>query len=167
MAWIRETIKIRKGYNKEQREVIAQEIIDFIVERTESGFDKRNEPFPSYSESYKNSKKFRIGGKSAGRVNLTLSSEMLNSLKVLRHSNGEVIVGFDRTDNRNNDVAEGNIKGSYGKKIGDPDKARDFLGIKSSDKASIQDKYPLRNKKKLSDALKNFFLAKTGAEDTI
>ena len=57
------TIKIRKGYDSEQREIIGQEIIDFIVNRTKSGRDKNGNPFPGYSKSYIKSKDFQIAKK--------------------------------------------------------------------------------------------------------
>ena len=166
MAWIKEKIKIRKGYNRQQRKIIGQEIIDFIIERTQSGKDKRNSAFPSYSKSYKDSKEFEIAGKSS-KVNLSLSEEMLNSIELLSHSDGEVVVGFNRNDSRNNGVAEGNIKGTYGQASPIPGKKRDFLGITAGDKGEIQDKYPLRNKKKLSAAVADFLLASEAAEDII
>lgn len=166
MAWIKTKIKIRKGYNKTQREIIAQEIIDHMIDRTQSGKNKNNDPFPSYSKSYKESKEFQIAGKSS-KVNLSLSEEMLNSIKLLSHSDGELTVGFDKNDSRNNGVAEGNIKGTYGNKSPLRGKKRDFLGITASDKKEIQDKYPLKNKKKLFEAVSQFLVAKEAGEDTI
>lgn len=168
MAWIRKKIKIRSDYTKEQREVIGQEIVDFIVKRSKQGRDKNNDRFPGYSKSYTNSKDFKIAGKSKGNVNLTLSDEMLNSLKVLSTRKGEITIGYDRNDNRNNAVAEGNIKGTYGQKTPIRGKKRDFLGIKKSDiTGEIYPKYPLNNKRKLTDAVTKFLTAQQAAEDEL
>ena len=165
MSQQKTTIKIRKGYNSKQREVIAQEIIDHIIERSKGGKDKKNNSFPSYSKSYTESKNFSIAGKSKSKVNLTLSDEMLNAIKLLKHSDGEITIGFDKEDDRNNDVAEGNIKGTYGQSTPIRGKKRDFLGITASSKSDIQDQYPLKSKKKLSDAIGKFIAAKSGGED--
>lgn len=126
--------------------------------------DKNGKGFPSYSKSYIKSKDFKIAGKSASRVNLTLSDEMLNAITLLSHSNGEIKIGFEKGDDRNNDVAEGNIKGTYGKKIPNPDKKRDFLGIRKSELDDILSKYPLEDKLKLTDAVAKFLAAQSGAE---
>lgn len=140
MAWIRKKIKIRKSAGPAERELIAGEIIDFIVSRTKSGKKIDGESsFPGYSDSYKNSKKFKSAGKSKNLVNLTLSNEMLQALTLLNHKKGEVTIGFKKGDDRNNGVAEGNIKGTYGQKTPIRGKKRDFLGIKASDKKKIQD----------------------------
>jgi hypothetical protein len=111
------------------------------VERTQSGKDKTGKGFPGYSPEYIASKDFEFGGKSAGKVNLTLSSEMLNSLTLLNHKKGELTIGFERGDTRNNGVAEGNIKGTYGRKSPIPGKQRDFLGIQQSPLNEIQNEF--------------------------
>lgn len=165
MPQMKTTIKIRKGYSPEQRKIIAEEIIDYIVKRSKSGKDKDEKSFPKYSQSYKKSKDFEIAGKKGKPVNLTLSDEMLNALKLLSHRNGEITIGFDKDDDRNNGVAEGNIKGTYGNLKPLRGKKRDFLGITASKKAEIQDKYPLKNKRKLSEAVGRFLSAQRGAEE--
>jgi hypothetical protein len=53
---------------------------------------------------------------------------MLESIQLLSHKSGEIVIGFDKSDDELNGKAEGNILGSYG---GEPNKkkARDFLGM--------------------------------------
>lgn len=116
------------------------EVIDFIVNRTEKGIDKNGEKFPKYSASYVNSNDFKNAGKSKGKVNLTLSKEMLNSIELLSEKSGELVVGFDKGDKELNGKAEGNIVGSYGGEP-DPKKARDFLGIADKDLDRIVKRY--------------------------
>lgn len=141
MAWQRIKIPIRKKFKPSERTVIGQEIVDYIVNRSKEGRDKKEKSFPGYSKSYVNSKNFSIAGKSKSNVNLTLSSEMLNSLKLLSHSKGEVVIGFDKSDSKLNGKAEGNILGTYGRKTPILGKKRDFLGITADKKKEIQDKY--------------------------
>lgn len=168
MAWIRTKIKIRSEYTKEQREAIGQEIVDFIINRSKSGVDKNGDKFPGYSKGYANSRDFKFAGKSKGSVNLTLSDEMLNALKVLSTSRGEITIGYDRSDDRNNSVAEGNIKGTYGQSSPIAGKKRDFLGINKSDLVdNIYTKFPLKNKKKLSESLLRFVTARQASEEAI
>ena len=126
-----------------QRQAIALEVIDFIVERSKKGYDKNGKKFipaSGYSASYANSQDFKNAGKSKGKINLTLSGEMLNSIEHLKDKAGEITIGFDKSDDELNGKAEGNILGSYG---GDPNpkKARDFLGIQEKDLNKILKNY--------------------------
>jgi len=146
MAQQKVKITIPKGYSPQEREALSLEIIDQIVERTKSGKDKNNKNFTGYSEGYKDSFDFKLSGKSKGKVNLSLSGEMLGALTLLNHSSGSVTIGYTKDDGFNNDKAEGNIKGTYGKKKPIPGKARDFLGISSSELKNITDKYPTKKK---------------------
>lgn len=141
MTWQRTTIQIPKDLKPKQRQAIALEVIDFIVERSKSGKDKNGKAFPKYSAGYANSQDFKNAGKSKGKVNLTLSSEMLNSIELLKDKAGELVIGFDKSDDELNGKAEGNILGTYGKDTPNPSKARDFLGIQEKDLNKILKNY--------------------------
>ena len=144
--WQRVRIDIPKGLRPTERLAVASEIIDFIIDRTKSGKDKDNKPFPKYSKGYKDSKSYEIAGKS-GNVDITLSGETLNSLELISHTNGSILIGYDKGDSELNGKVEGNRIGSYGQKEGDSKKARDFLGITEGDKKKITNKYPVKTKK--------------------
>lgn len=88
----------------------------------------RNKNFPKYTEKYE---KF----KGQKNVDLTLSGEMLDGLQVLSHKKGSVLIGFEN-GTEENDKAEGNITGSYGRSP-NPRKARNFLGLTASEIKSI------------------------------
>lgn len=120
-------MEIPTDLKPDQRQQLADLVVEHIVERTQRGKDKNGDPFPRYSKSYIKSLDFANAGKSKNRVDLTLSGDMLAALKLLRHRNGEIVIGFD-SGTVENDKAEGNILGSYGKEP-NPSKARDFLGI--------------------------------------
>ena len=134
MAWQRARIPCPEDLTPSQREAYANELIDIIRNRSESGYgvkptgegDWRKYRFPGYSKSYTESLDFKIAGKSAGRVDLSLSGDMLAALDVLSTSPGSVMIGYEN-GTEENDRAEGNQKGSYG---GSPNerKARAFLG---------------------------------------
>lgn len=157
-------IPISDKYTPAERRAIAEDVIDFIVNRSKSGLDKNNNAFVGYSASYKDSLEFRIGGKSSN-VDLTLSGDMLDSIELLRDRKGAITVGFSR--GQENDKAEGNIIGSYGRSA-NPSKARDFLGIHPSDLTRILKQHPISKEKVTveSDALQSI-LERIGIAATI
>lgn len=123
MTWIREKIKLPKTFKPKDRVKIAEVIIDHIINRSVAGLDKNNKKFPGYSKEYAEKK-----GVGQGDVDLILSGEMLESIQLLSHKSGEVVIGFDKSDEELNGKAEGNILGSYGREP-NKKKARDFLGM--------------------------------------
>jgi hypothetical protein len=142
MAWIRTTIDINEELGPLERQAVATEVIDKIIERTrERNIDKNGRKLPGYSKSYRNSDDFKIAGKSAGSVDLTLTGDMLDSLKLLSHRKGKIVIGFDKDDTVNNGKAEGNIKGTYGQSKPIPGKQRDFLGLPKTEILSIESRY--------------------------
>jgi hypothetical protein len=142
------TIKIPVQYTGPARRAIAKEVVDEIVRRTrEDGRDKNNRPFAGYSQTYKNSRAFRIGGKTDS-VDLTLTGEMMDSLKPLEDRKGEITIGFSGRDKELNGKVEGNRLGTYGqpKQIGP---RRDFLGIPKKALKTILDRYPLDDREEM------------------
>lgn len=144
MAQQKVTIPISQKHSKKARLAIAKEVIDYIIERTrEKGLDKNGDKFkPSkgYSKSYEKSLNFNIAGKNKNRIDLTLTGEMLDSLKLLNDSKGKIVIGYDKSDKELNGKVEGNRLGTYGN-----DKpvapARDFLGIESTKLKQIEKQY--------------------------
>jgi len=140
MSWQRFKVNVPKKLSPIQREALAQEVIDFVINRSKSGLDKNNKPFPGYSDAYVKSLNFKIAGKSKGKVNLTLSQEMLQSLSLISHKPGELLIGYDKSDNELNGKVEGNVLGTYGRSSPIRGKARDFMGISKKDLETILDK---------------------------
>jgi hypothetical protein len=130
MAQQKILIPIPEDLKPRERQLFAEEIIETIKVRSESGYGVREDGtkyrFPAYSKSYTQSLDFKVAGKSAGSVDLTLSGDMLASISLLDHGRGYVVVGFSR-GSEENDRAEGNQLGSYGGEP-NPKKARRFLG---------------------------------------
>lgn len=139
------TIDVDEKYTELERKAIATEIIDFIVERTQKGKDKDNNKFKPYSKSYKESLDFKIAGKGK-TVDLTLTEEMLNELKLIKTTKGKIEIGFDGRRNKLNGKVEGNRLGTYGQKKATVKGGRDFLGIHKDDLEDITDKYPVEDK---------------------
>lgn len=173
MAWQKTTIEIDKRYTKSQREVIARDVIDFIVDRTKEGKNKYGNPWPgkagNYSPSYVKSLNFRVSGKSKGKVNLKLSGDMLTDLDLISDKQGSLLIGF-KNGTESNSKAEGNIKGTYGRRTPISGKKRDFLGITKKDLDDhILKKYPLAKSKSalLERAIAAAVRAKEEAEGVV
>ncbi|MEM5807980.1 MAG: hypothetical protein QW818_02505 [Candidatus Aenigmatarchaeota archaeon] len=159
--WQKFDLKIPKSLGSAERQAIAEDVIDFIIERTRSGFDVNWKRFPSYSKDYKKSLDFKLAGKKSKPVNLTLSGELLDSIKVLDNKPGKITIGFDRNDNELNAKAEGNQLGTYGNLEPIPGKARKFLGIAEEDFKKILKKYQTSDGlEKAKEALAASFIAK-------
>lgn len=150
------------GYSPEEREAIAVEVIDKIIKRTKKGLDKDGQPFAGYSKAYKDSLNFKIAGKSS-KVDLTLSGDMLDSIKILQNQGRSVEIGFENGSVENG-KADGNIRGTYGKPspVGP---ARPFLGITDKELKSILSKYPPKSEKSLNRA--NTVLSRESAADKL
>lgn len=121
--WQRVKLEIPKKLAPADREQVAFEIIDFIIDRSKQGKNKNGRPFPRYTKEYAKAK-----GVGRGDVDLTLEDEMLEAMDLISHKSGELLIGYERGSDENA-KADGNIRGTYGKPSPIPGKARDFLGI--------------------------------------
>ena len=163
MAQQKFTVTIDKRYNKQEREAITAKIIDHIIDRTViKNRDKFGEKFPEYSKSYKDSLEFRIAGKSASKVDLQLSGDMLAALgEYTKSRTGKITIGYN-PGSEENSKAEGNIKGTYGstkttkkitvkgktKRVPRGNLKRNFLGLSDDElRKKILTKFPLEGKK--------------------
>lgn len=141
--WQRVRVDIPKTYTPTERVAIANEIIEYIQERTDQGKDKDNNSFPKYTKEYEKSRDFKTAGKGS-TVDIRLTGETLDSMDLISHKSGSLLIGYDRSDKELNGKVEGNRIGSYGQSSGDPKKARDFLGITNDDLEKILKKFPKR-----------------------
>lgn len=137
--WQRFSVEIPEDYGPSERESIAQDVLQFIRDRTQKGLNKNNRAMPGYSKEYIHSVEFRAAGKDAGKVDLTLTGDMLGAMDLISHQKGKLILGFEN-GTFENAKADGNIRGTYGKSKATK-KKRDFLGITKSDLARILDNY--------------------------
>ena len=135
MSWIKKEILLPSDYSADDAQTVAEEILNFIVERTKKGNGSDGKAFPGYSKAYKESLDFKIAGKSS-KVNLTLSGEMLDSLEVLQAKKGKVVIGFS-SGSEMNGRAEGNILGTYGSSKPNPSKARNFMELSNKELSKI------------------------------
>lgn len=103
--------------------------IDKILERTNDGIDKKDNPFKKYSKAYIKSLAFQVYGKSAGQVNLKLSGEMQADIDVIKTDRTGVTIGF--RDGDQNDKAYGHVYGKGSLPV------RDFWGLPDDDQEAI------------------------------
>ena len=143
-------VEISKKYTPIERKAIANDIIKYIRERTQRGHGEDDKPWKgseanTYSESYKDSLDFKQK-KNKSVVNLTLSSDMLTSIRPLKDSPGNIQLGVPFEDEEWG-RAKGNILGSYGQPKPNPKKARPFLNISKKEVGAILKNYPLNDEK--------------------
>jgi len=147
-------IPIDVRYTEYQRKSIALLIIKRIIVRTKQGYDKNNVAFNSYSKyskAYINSLAFKFAGKT-DHIDLTLTSNMLNSLQVIDVSTpGFVKIG----------IVNRNVLKAFNHIVGDTVPKRDFLGISDRELLDILKQFPL-NKEEIN---KNVDFVKE--EDTV
>ena len=138
------TFEVDERYNASEREAIAEDVIDKIVDRTLSGKDKENKPMARLSKQYKEFKKKAVG---TTRANLQLSGDMLGSLRFIKSKSGKgkITVGFSGGTEANA-KAKGHITGDVGV-------VRDFLGLTDRQIKSITNQYPIEDKEKRKSAL--------------
>lgn len=133
------TFRVPLNLDLDARIDIAQEVIEFIVQRTNKGLDKDNKPFKGYSESYMNSIDFKIANKDK-TVDLQLSGDMLSELKVINTAvNGFITIGYEPNTEENDRAAwqRNNTRPTFPK--------RDFLGIADKDLDRIIKNYVRSN----------------------
>ena len=114
MAWMKTKVELPEDLDlaRDEKEIIAEKILDYIRERTLSGVGikgGRRFNFPAYSDSYINSAAFKKAGKSPNEINLKLSGEMLEEMRILSARGNQILIGFEN-GTLSNDKADGNSK---------------------------------------------------------
>jgi hypothetical protein len=109
--------------------------VEHIQARTLAGLDKNNEKFEKYTAMYAKEK-----GVGRGDVDLILDGEMLDSLELVSHKNGELVIGYKDPSDELAGKVEGNRRGTYGqpKPVTKP---RDFLGIDEAELEILVESY--------------------------
>lgn len=142
---IQTVITIPKGYSKEERRMIASDIIDYMREQATSGHNPDNgDKYPKYEKAYAKFKGVKVGD-----VDLTLTGKMLEAMRLIKDSDGKLVIGYKKSDEVAGKV-EGNQIGSYGQPSGNPDKARPFLEINDDQKRRILRQYGVEEKEALA-----------------
>ena len=140
-------VKVSDKYTRDEKIAIADEIVEYIRDRSAKGRGPGNKKWSGdagkYSDGYINSLDFKIGEKSKGKVNQRLSGEMLTEMDVLKIDSSGITYGFG-FGSEEHGKAKGNILGTYGKSKANPKKARDFLELTHAELKTILSEFPLR-----------------------
>lgn len=116
------------------REALGQALMDQMIERTQGGKDREGKSFKRYSKQYRNSDEYKASGKS-GRVNMTLTGDMLGLLDIKDQSDNTITLGWDDSDEAAK--AHGHITGDpNGPKV-----RRDFFGLNDSDISRVRKEF--------------------------
>jgi phage gpG-like protein len=108
----------------EFKTIYGQRLVDQIVDRTQDSLDKNGKPLGTYKASYKDTVIFKLYKGNKQTVDLTLTGDMLSSLRA-RPKGNYIIINLEGEENRSK--AQGHISGIYGKK--GRTAPRDFLGL--------------------------------------
>jgi hypothetical protein len=123
------------------KESFAQSVIDLIVDRTERGqglrFDSRGRAQAvalksPYSDEYAESLEFKAAGKSKGRVNMTLTGDMLASVDVLGISGNKIRIGIE--DGRE-------VLKAFNHITGDTVPSRPWFGVSTKELDSLSEQF--------------------------
>ncbi len=123
------------------KESIAQAMIDRIVSRTEAGDGVRiaangqGRPVKlksPYSDKYEKSLKFKAAGKSKGKVNMTLTGDMLAALDVVSTDGNTITIGL---------IDDSQIPKAYNHQVGDTVPERPWFGISKAEVNDILDSF--------------------------
>ena len=134
-------IFIGEGYTARQKKRIADELIDLMADEAMAGkglYKRRRKRFPDYSKG--NPKKGQA-------VDLHISGDMLNAIELLDTTENSLIIGFE-DGTEQNAKADGNIRGTYGRKRARPKKARPFLGVTATELDEVLESYEKRKRRR-------------------
>lgn len=130
------------------RGMFARDIIDKIITRTQQGLDINGRRFTAYKDSYRDSDTFKSMGKT-GHVNLTLFSDMLNSIEYDYQGDNVVIFISDSTE----------AAKAYNHNTGDTLPRREFFGVTQTELNGIKRQYKqLSSTPQMLDLIRDLFI---------
>ena len=127
------------------KEAVAQQLIDIIQKRAESGKGVSFSPSGRsqevslrrpYSKKYAETDEFKAAGKSRGRVNMSLKGDMLGLMDVVQIKGNTVRIGWN--DREEELKAHGHMTGQEGK---NPKMQRPFFGVTNSDLRKVKKEF--------------------------
>lgn len=111
---------------------IGQAIIDKIIKRTEDGIGVNGAKLKKYAKDYIDSSEFKAFHKSASKVDMTLTGQMLGTLDILDTRGDSVRIGWQDS--------EENAK-AYNHNVGDTVTKRPFFGITDDELQEIKSQF--------------------------
>lgn len=115
------------------KQAIGQFLIDRMLERVDSGKGIGGVKLKSpYSKEYSKSLEFKAAGKSRGKVNMSLTGDMLASIDLLSTDGNKIKIGIED---------DSQIPKAYNHQTGDTVPARPFFGFTKSELADIKKQF--------------------------
>ncbi len=123
------------------RELIGQAILDRIRERTDAGQGVRFSRSGSgtqiklkspYSKAYSKTLEFKAFGKRKGKVNMSLTGDMLGLMEIKRQSGNTLTIGWDEKEENNK---------AFNHVSGDTVPKRPFFGVSKGEIADIKKEF--------------------------
>ena len=106
------------------RLALAEALLDKMIRKTQDGKSRTGHGFRGYSKAYRDSDAYKAAGKT-GKVNMTLSGDMLGLIDVTSESENTVTLGWE--DDDEGAKAHGHITGGGHLPV------RDFFGLNDTD----------------------------------
>lgn len=134
---LQETFGVSFKGMRSLREALGEAILTKIRKRSESGKGMsfrgdRGTPVTlkkPYSKEYSKSLDFKAFGKSRGKVNMTLTGDMLGLMDIKKQTGESITIGWDEQDE--------NAK-AYNHSVGDTVPRRPFFGVSKKELAEIK-----------------------------
>lgn len=132
------TLRVPEHFNAEQRAEVAEQVMEFIIDRSKKGYNVRGVDWAGKAGQYTEAYAKRKGVSEGGPVDLSLSHDMLDGMRYFSSLSprGQITIGYQKGTQLER-KAEGNILGTYGKQSPIPGKARPFLDILQRDLKKI------------------------------
>ena len=134
------------------RDQVGQAIIDLIIDRTQSGKTMDGGSFASYSPKYAQKK-----GVGVGDVDLTLTSDMLDSLDIIRSNSNSITIGVDQSDQ---------VPKAYNHQVGDTLPKRPWLGVNKDELSDLAEAFSSELEPGPSIPVESNFFSQKTDEDT-
>lgn len=131
------TIEVDDKYSASDREAIAEDVIDEIVDNTLAQKDRYGKKMASLSKNYAKFKRKVVGN---AKANIKFTGETLGAMQFIKSKSGKgkITVGYKAGTNANA-KSKGQITGEATGKV------RDFLGLPDKQVNSILNKYPVED----------------------
>lgn len=131
------------------KEALAQTLIDKMVTRVQDGQGIGGVKLKSpYSERYAKTLEFKAAGKSRGKVNMTLTGDMVSSIGVISTKGNTIKIGIEDSEQ---------VAKAYNHQTGDTVPQRPFFGFSKDELNDI--------KKEFSSKIKRAAKEGAGAKD--
>lgn len=140
---LKELFGVDLSEDESLKQAIGQVLVDTMLTRAESGKGIGGVKLKSpYSKTYANSIEFKAAGKSKGKVNMTLTGDMLAAVNVVSTDGNKIKIGIDDDEQ---------VAKAYNHQVGDTVPARPFFGFTKDELSEVKSKFKSKIKAAAKD----------------